>query len=205
MYTNLIFPPPSGSCASNMVLPDSDEASLLATNINSILKHGSRRDQRKLLENIKLYVAMHKAHLKQLTNMEAPLVQALSGYRYSDIGHRQSRVPAELLREIFLHCIPAHGRCSPSQRQAPMVLMHVCQRWRQVATGLQPLWTSLCIGIESLHRRRELVIAWFERSGLQSLSLTIKPPPGAREAGYIENLSGWPSRSVGSLQSWLLM
>jgi hypothetical protein len=188
-----------------------DETSLLATNINSILTNGSRSDQRKLLENIELYVtmhqaqvAMHQAHLKQLADMEALLVHALNDHE-SDIGHRwQSKVPAELLREIFMHCVPAHGRYSPSQRQAPMVLMHVCQRWRQVATGLQSLWTSLCIDMESLHRWRELVIAWFQRSGLQSLSLTIKPPPGAREAGYIENLSSWPSASVGSLQSWLL-
>jgi len=181
-----------------------DETSLLATNINTIITNGSRSDQRKLLENIELQVTMHQAHLKQLADMEALLVHALNKHEY-DIGHRwQSKVPAELLREIFMHCVPAHGRYSPSQRQAPMVLTHVCQHWRQVATGLQSLWTSLCIDMESLHRWRELVIAWFGRSGLQSLSLTIKPPPGAREAGYIEYLTSWPSGSVSSLQSWLL-
>ncbi|KAJ7198708.1 hypothetical protein GGX14DRAFT_664807 [Mycena pura] len=169
-----------------MSLPD--ETSLLATNMNSILTKGSRGDQRKLLENVKLYVAMHQARLKQLADMEALLVHALNIDEY-DIDHRwQFKVPPELLGEIFMHCVPAHGRYSPSQRQAPMVLIHVCQRWREVATGLQSLWTSLCIDMESLHRWRELVIAWFERSGLQSLSLTIKPPPGAREAG-------WPSGS----------
>ncbi|KAJ7191044.1 hypothetical protein GGX14DRAFT_407474 [Mycena pura] len=65
-------------------------------------------------------------------------------------------------------------------------------RWRQVATGLQSLWTSLCIDMKSLHRWRELVIAWFERSGLQSLSLTIKPPPwrqrGRDSLGYLNRL-----------------
>jgi hypothetical protein len=172
--------------------------SLLATISSSILTNGSRREQRKLLEEIKLYIAMHQAHLNQLADMEASLVQALSEYRYSDIGRHHSMVPAEILCEIFAHCVPSHGRCSPSRRQAPMVLMQVCQRWRQVAIGLQSLWTSLCIDMESLHRWRKLVIAWFERSGIQSLSLTIKPPPGAREAGYIENLSGWLP-SVGAL------
>ena len=187
MHINLVFPPP---CTG-----PPDEASLLATNINSILENGSRHDQRKLLENIQRFVAIHKAHLKRLTDMEAPLLQTLSQYRYSDI---QSRVPVELLREIFLHCIPAHGRCSPSRRRAPMVLMHVCRHWRQVASDLQSLWASLCVDIESLHQHHELVIAWFKRSGIQSLSLTIKPPPG-REAGCIENWSGWLSGPVSSL------
>jgi hypothetical protein len=158
-----------------------DEPSL--RDVKSILLKGSRRDQRNLLENIQLYIAEHHAHLNRLVDMEASLVQALSEYRYSNVAG----VPAELLREIFLYCAPTHGRFSPSRRHAPMVLMHVCRRWRQVATGFQPLWSSLCIDLESLHKWRELVMAWFERSGVQTLSLTIKPPPGAREAGYIKN------------------
>ncbi|KAF8589013.1 hypothetical protein K439DRAFT_1333672, partial [Ramaria rubella] len=52
------------------------------------------------------------------------------------------RLMPEALGEIFEHCIdgPSFSACS-----APLLLTHVCHKWRQVAYGTPQLWTQLSI------------------------------------------------------------
>ncbi|KAJ7656110.1 hypothetical protein DFH06DRAFT_1046007, partial [Mycena polygramma] len=72
-------------------------------------------------------------HLRQL--MVASLRGALSAMR---------SLPAEILGEIFIICRdeshndPEHG--TTDSDYAPMVLTHVCSRWRQVALRMPRLW-----------------------------------------------------------------
>ncbi|KAJ7501043.1 hypothetical protein B0H11DRAFT_753727 [Mycena galericulata] len=54
------------------------------------------------------------------------------------------RIPAEILAEIFLHC-RNNSSCAATYaltdtREAPLLLGHVCSRWRMVSYGTPRLW-----------------------------------------------------------------
>ncbi|KAF8186033.1 hypothetical protein BJ912DRAFT_972669 [Pholiota molesta] len=47
-----------------------------------------------------------------------------------------NKVPYDVLREIFIHCLPLHplrDRQSHSKKIAPLLLFHICSSWRTVA------------------------------------------------------------------------
>ncbi|KAF8557950.1 hypothetical protein OG21DRAFT_1405982, partial [Imleria badia] len=49
-------------------------------------------------------------------------------------------IPDQILQEIFQHCLPDTPYIVPDARSAPLVLTHVCRRWRVVAQGTSELW-----------------------------------------------------------------
>ncbi|KAJ3531036.1 hypothetical protein NMY22_g8317 [Coprinellus aureogranulatus] len=78
------------------------------------------------------------------------------------------RLPDEILQEVFLLCIPKlPQRVTFSPVGAPILLTHVCHRWRESAHHLPSLWTSLDLEI-LLRPDREpnegSVTNWFSRS-----------------------------------------
>ncbi|KAJ2936987.1 hypothetical protein H1R20_g104, partial [Candolleomyces eurysporus] len=61
------------------------------------------------------------------------------------------KVPDDILHEIFLQCLPEHDLLIdilPSK--APVLLTHVCRRWRRVALEFVGLWTSLKLTLRNL-------------------------------------------------------
>ena len=54
-------------------------------------------------------------------------------------------LPDEIIAEIFLHCLPReYGRgASLNPKEAPVLLTHVCQRWRIIAVNEGRLWAAL--------------------------------------------------------------
>ncbi|KAF9460164.1 hypothetical protein BDZ94DRAFT_943474 [Collybia nuda] len=82
-------------------------------------------------------------------------------------------IPAEVLGEIFLHCLP--GNITPVCDEAPMLISHVCSFWREVAFSTPSLWTDLFIFSYSSFRSEypiplgkpvsTLVRQWFSRAG----------------------------------------
>jgi hypothetical protein len=56
-------------------------------------------------------------------------------------------VPYDVLREIFLQCLPEDrlDEPQPSPKIAPMLLCHVCASWRAIALSNASLWTHLHI------------------------------------------------------------
>jgi hypothetical protein len=84
-------------------------------------------------------------------------------------------LPDELLSRIFIECIPTQGATvslETSVYEAPMLLCHVCSRWRSVAISTPQLWNRLVATISlaplphSSHSRRliSLVQEWFQRA-----------------------------------------
>ncbi|KAG2066183.1 hypothetical protein BDR04DRAFT_1030623, partial [Suillus decipiens] len=62
------------------------------------------------------------------------------------------RLPNELLSQIFHHCLPdtdpkINHFSPPSRLKAPMLLIGICRRWREVATstpcGVGCTWRSM--------------------------------------------------------------
>jgi hypothetical protein len=53
------------------------------------------------------------------------------------------RIPDDILCEVFVHTLPRVVTVTPSD--APILLTHVCQRWRKVAIGFVLLWRQILI------------------------------------------------------------
>ncbi|KAJ7767259.1 hypothetical protein B0H16DRAFT_354357 [Mycena metata] len=86
------------------------------------------------------------------------------------------RLPEDVLREIFLACLPSAGNPVMSSREAPMLLVQVCSNWRKIAFATPQLWSSLHVVVPNVARLRDLttaVDAWLARSGVLPLSITL--------------------------------
>jgi hypothetical protein len=90
-------------------------------------------------------------------------------------------LPDELLSWIFTECIPTEGATvslETSVHEAPMLLCHVCSRWRSVAFSTPQLWNRLVATIgpapppHSSHSLKliSLVQEWFDRAKTLPLS-----------------------------------
>ncbi|KAF8185985.1 hypothetical protein BJ912DRAFT_972526 [Pholiota molesta] len=62
-----------------------------------------------------------------------------------------SRVPSDVLQEIFVHCLPQHplNERQPNTTIAPMLLCQVCSAWRTVALASATLWCTCSIASPS--------------------------------------------------------
>ncbi|KAJ7656113.1 hypothetical protein DFH06DRAFT_475903 [Mycena polygramma] len=105
--------------------------------------------------------------LRQL--MVASLRGALSAMR---------SLPAEILGEIFIICRdeshndPEHG--TTDSDYAPMVLTHVCSRWRQVALRMPRLWNRVVLLTDTLFEgKQSFVQEILDRSGPVTLSVSL--------------------------------
>lgn len=61
---------------------------------------------------------------------------------YREILAPISRIPYEILEQIFLHTLPS-GFVEPDVRQSPLLLTMICEKWRTIAFSMPLLWSSL--------------------------------------------------------------
>ncbi|KAJ6466436.1 hypothetical protein C8R45DRAFT_839249 [Mycena sanguinolenta] len=57
------------------------------------------------------------------------------------------RLPAEITSEIFVYCLPTsysdHDVNTANPSQAPMLLLHICRNWRDIAISTPALWAKM--------------------------------------------------------------
>lgn len=94
-----------------------------------------------------------------------------------------SRLPIEVCAEIFQQALPSVDLISKRHgmgrrvSSVPLLLSHVCQRWRAICLSLPHLWTVISLFISGSQSRAEKVAdsmawSWVGRSG-SSLPLSI--------------------------------
>jgi hypothetical protein len=97
--------------------------------------------------------------MDQIKNISTPRpgikgVGCLDGSRRFAYGCAASQIdslPTELISAIFVCCLPADSTVKqPNKSEAPILLCHVCQKWRQVAFDTQELWSNLHVRINIL-------------------------------------------------------
>ncbi|KAJ7667265.1 hypothetical protein B0H17DRAFT_836591, partial [Mycena rosella] len=49
-------------------------------------------------------------------------------------------LPPEIVSQIFVNCLPIHGRVRPSPTTAPLTLTQICHHWREIALSTSALW-----------------------------------------------------------------
>ncbi|RXW24269.1 hypothetical protein EST38_g1575 [Candolleomyces aberdarensis] len=99
-----------------------------------------------------------------------------------------SRLPPELLAEIFLCCLPEGRFPAPCVTAAPLLPAHICKAWRSVALSTPELWSAI-----HLHHRNPLqdvriAHLWLAHSGNRPLSLSLSIDFDERPQQAILNL-----------------
>lgn len=85
-----------------------------------------------------------------------------------------TRLPFEILAEIFVHCLhwaAIHGTVKLHPKQVPVLLTRVCRQWRNVAYGVPKLWAACKLPPFRDEGAIPLLRSWLSYS--DPLSLTI--------------------------------
>ncbi|KAG2069228.1 hypothetical protein BDR04DRAFT_949249, partial [Suillus decipiens] len=80
---------------------------------------------------------------QQLIEKKDKIAQSMNLHK--GLVSRLWRFPSELLSQIFYYCLPdtdpkINCLSPPSRLKAPMLLIGICRRWREVATSTPSLW-----------------------------------------------------------------
>ncbi|KAJ7581408.1 hypothetical protein C8J56DRAFT_833435 [Mycena floridula] len=122
-------------------------------------------------------------------------------------------LPEDMLREIFVSCLPSEEAASTAITDAPLLLGRVCRSWREIALSTPELWTS--IHIQFLFETDTLRLcdeahAWIARSGTCPLTIRVTwntvtddPVPG----NFIDSLTifskRWRSIEIQAPPQWM--
>lgn len=87
------------------------------------------------------------------------------------------RLPPELVKEIFLFCLPEQRKAAMSSSEAPVLLGRICSAWRHISLTTPQLWSSIHIVVpnhrDKTRRRAQGVQTWLAQAGLLPLSISI--------------------------------
>ncbi|KAJ7892798.1 hypothetical protein B0H14DRAFT_958222 [Mycena olivaceomarginata] len=102
-------------------------------------------------------------------------IQAYIGSHKALISHPR-RLPVDILREIFVACLPADRNAVMSAREAPLLLGRICSAWRATALTTPRLWASLHASFDYIAAkspRAPAVAEWLGRSAACPISLSL--------------------------------
>ncbi|KAK7065045.1 hypothetical protein R3P38DRAFT_3383422 [Favolaschia claudopus] len=86
--------------------------------------------------------------------------------------------PDDILREIFLACLPSATNALMDPKEAPLLFGHICRHWRDIALSTPMLWASIHIpltvraGIE-LSAATIILERWLKLSGGCPLAISL--------------------------------
>ncbi|KAJ6559909.1 hypothetical protein B0H19DRAFT_1375865 [Mycena capillaripes] len=86
------------------------------------------------------------------------------------------RLPEDIVRAIFMACLPSTRNPTLSDQDAPLLLCRICRSWRDIALATPRLWAAIHIVVPAQWQLQHLVdrvAAWFERSGVVPLTISM--------------------------------
>ncbi|KAJ7666918.1 hypothetical protein DFH06DRAFT_253216 [Mycena polygramma] len=95
-----------------------------------------------------------------------------------------ARLPLEISSAIFQQSLPYFAERKPSVDNGPMLLLHICHAWRDIALFTPELWTGIQITLPYHAPEFEIgVQTWLHRASNRPLSISLRSPgsfdPGA--------------------------
>ncbi|KAH8115130.1 hypothetical protein DFH11DRAFT_147534 [Phellopilus nigrolimitatus] len=118
----------------------------------------------------------------------------------------------ELLSLVFIFCLPSRPSPRPTLESAPLLLIQVCKRWRDVALSTPRLWASLELKAEhsklkseAIEQCHSVLRLWTRRSGAVPLSLVIMLPVHADDDKALVALRDLVSTSLAHCRRWSLI
>ncbi|KAK7022445.1 hypothetical protein R3P38DRAFT_2960992 [Favolaschia claudopus] len=89
-----------------------------------------------------------------------------------------ARLPLEIQSEIFLDCKETNVRgLYPDSRRIPLLLLHVCHLWRDIALSTPRLWDAITIDLSRCldnSHYSQLCADWMDRAPPLPLSITLQ-------------------------------
>ncbi|KAJ6541783.1 hypothetical protein B0H19DRAFT_883727, partial [Mycena capillaripes] len=82
-----------------------------------------------------------------------------------------ARLPLEISSDIFLRCLPPFPE--PGTRYFPMLFLHVCSAWTNIALSTPALWAAVRIAFPCAEGFKEGLQAWLRRAGNNPLSICL--------------------------------
>ncbi|KAJ7724861.1 hypothetical protein B0H16DRAFT_1698487 [Mycena metata] len=84
-------------------------------------------------------------------------------------------LPPEIISEIFVHCLPDKRKLDVvNPDEAPLLLMHVCSPWRQIAIATPQLWSTFeFTGTKKSFNIVDIAETWFNRASKRELSVKL--------------------------------
>ncbi|KAJ7592583.1 hypothetical protein C8J56DRAFT_1126931 [Mycena floridula] len=125
-------------------------------------------------------------------------------------------LPGDMLREIFIHCLPTNKAAAIATTAAPLLLGRICRSWREIALSTPALWASIQVqfspSVDSVDVQRLCNEAktWLARSGTCLLTIGVergycKDPVAIQFIQFLTNLSArWRSIEIDAPARWLL-
>ncbi|KJA16549.1 hypothetical protein HYPSUDRAFT_288912 [Hypholoma sublateritium FD-334 SS-4] len=127
------------------------------------------------LKAMRMEISQLTARLQALVDEERQLTEKVGPYRAVLSPFRA--LPDDILREIFLACIPTDTNPLVDPRHAPILLTHISRHTRHIALTTARLWVAIHVSIERcenrIGRQIEAVTEWINRSGICELSLSV--------------------------------
>ncbi|KAF9009943.1 hypothetical protein BDQ17DRAFT_1273604 [Cyathus striatus] len=120
--------------------------------------------------------------------------------QYRSLISPARRLGRDILEEIFLACLPVDRNPCMSIAEAPMLLTHICNSWRNIAHSVPRLWSAIHIVLPNtlldkyppessilyqedfvslkLDQRKAAAKEWLDRSAARPLSISVYQKPG---------------------------
>ncbi len=95
---------------------------------------------------MRLEISRLTVRLKALVDEEKQLREKLAPYRAVLSPFRA--LPDDILREIFLACIPTNDNPPVDARHAPILLSHISRHARLIALTTSRLWAAIHVSIK---------------------------------------------------------
>ncbi|KAJ7762516.1 hypothetical protein B0H16DRAFT_1529062 [Mycena metata] len=146
--------------------------------IKSLLVEPTRR-----LKNLDDEIADLQKAIDKLQEERDSVESFVDGHKALISPARQ--LPLDLIREIFVACLPTHRNCVMSASEAPVLLGRICSLWRAISLSTPRLWSKLHVVDpviwfhsplleKKLAQRLETTKTWLERSGQCPLSISLE-------------------------------
>ncbi|KAJ7640372.1 hypothetical protein DFH06DRAFT_1000585, partial [Mycena polygramma] len=85
-----------------------------------------------------------------------------------------ARLPLEISSAIFQQSLPYFAERKPSVDNGPMLLLHICHAWRDIALFTPELWTGIQITLPYYAPGFEKgVQTWLHRASNRPLSISL--------------------------------
>ncbi|ESK90582.1 hypothetical protein Moror_4251 [Moniliophthora roreri MCA 2997] len=100
------------------------------------------------------------------------------------------RISTDILREVFMRCLPEDYLPTNDICEAPLLLTSICRSWHEVAISTPRLWNRIHISLRYplspvnnffrswMQTSSEGLKLWLERSGKVPLTLSLRTSPG---------------------------
>ncbi|KAJ7601142.1 hypothetical protein C8J56DRAFT_880671 [Mycena floridula] len=89
------------------------------------------------------------------------------------------RLPGDMLRDIFVSCLPMNKAADIAITDAPLLLGRVCRSWRELAMSTPQLWASIHVRFAenldstTVQRLCDEAQTWIARSGICPLTVKV--------------------------------